>query len=134
MTFNQFTRLKHYLTSICTIGYYYHSSEQRKTLYDSADNMRLDNTLPVPPKHAGHNFPNTFMMDVCIYNQILNRKTHHVSWKAMALALLDAIMRQLTYINAFVMEAIWNPTELCLSGIRRSRRFVSMPSGNPIII
>ena len=63
--------------------------------------MTLDNTLPVSPKHTGHSFPKTFIMDGCVYNQILNRKIHHVPWKAMDLDLLDAIMHQLTAIYEF---------------------------------
>ena len=87
-----------------------------KTLNSSTENLPLDNTLPVSPNHAGHSFPNTFMMYVCLYNIILNRKTQNVPWKAMALDILDAIMRQLTDIYEFFMEAIRNPPKFALSG------------------
>ena len=63
------------------------------------------------------------MMDICVYNKILKRKTHHVPSKEMALTLLGVIMCQLTDINDFFMEAILKPPKLCISGIRRSRRF-----------
>ena len=63
------------------------------------------------------------MMDGCVYNQLFNRKTHHVPWKEMDLALLNAIMHRLTAIYAFVVAAIQKPPELCLSGIRRSGIF-----------
>ena len=93
MTFKQITRLKHYLKYIRPLEYYYHFSEIWTTFYDSTDNLLLDNTLTVSPNHAGHIFHNTFIMYVCVYNQILNRNTHHVPWKDMSLDLLDAIMR-----------------------------------------
>ena len=63
------------------------------------------------------------MMDVFVYSQILNRKTHYVPWKVMVSALLDTIMLQFTAIYYFVVAAIRNPPELCLSGIRRFGRF-----------
>ena len=63
------------------------------------------------------------MMDVCVYNQILVRNTHHIPWKAMDLSFLDEIMRQPTVIYAFAVAAIWKPPKLCLSGIRRFGRF-----------
>ena len=63
------------------------------------------------------------MMDICVYNKILKRKTHHVPSKEMALTLLGVIMCQLTDINDFFMAAIRKPPKLCLSGIRQSRRF-----------
>ena len=85
--------------------------------------MPLDNTLPVSPKHAGHSLPNKFIMDICVYNQTLNSNTHHVTWKAMALALLDAIMRKIAVIYDFFMAAIRILPKLCMSGIRRSRIF-----------
>ena len=122
-TFNQLTRLKHYLTSIVPLGYYYHFSELWTNLYGSTENLPLDNTLPVSPNHLGHSFPNTFMMNVCLYNIILNRKTHHIPWKEMALDLLDAIMCKLTAIYEFFMAAIRNPPKFSSSGIRRFRRF-----------
>ena len=120
---NQITRLKQYLKSICPLGNYYHFSERWKNLYGTTENLPLDNSLPVSPNHAGHNSPKTFMMNVCIYNQLLKRKTQHVPCKAMSLALLDAILRQITAMYAFVVAYIWKPPGLCLSGIRRFRRF-----------
>ena len=100
-TFNQLTRIINYLKSICSLGYYYHFSERWKTFYDSTENLPPDNPLSISPNYAGHSFLNTFMMVVCVYNQILNRKIHHVPWKAMDLDLLDAIMHQLTAIYEF---------------------------------
>ena len=77
-TFNQLTRIKNYLIYIVPLGYYYNFSEKWTTLYDSTENLPLNNTSPVSPNHARHRFPNTFMMYVCVYNQILNRNTHHI--------------------------------------------------------
>ena len=48
-------------------------------------------------------------MNVCVYNQILKRKTHHVLWKSKDMDLLDEIMRQLTAIYDFLMAAIRRP-------------------------
>ena len=132
-TFDQLTRLKYYLTFIVPLGYYQHFSEWWTTFYDSTENLTLDNTFLVSHNHTGHNFSNTFMIDVCVYNKILNNNTHHVPWKAIALYILDAIMRQITSIYDFFMAAIRKPPELCLSVIRLSGRFLSMPSDNPVI-
>ena len=85
--------------------------------------MPLDNTLTVSPNQTGHRFHNKFMMYVCVYNHILNRITHNITWKDMYLDLLDEIMRWLTAIYAFFIAAIWNPPKLCLSGIRQFMRF-----------
>ena len=112
-TFNQLTGIKHYLKYIATLGYYYHFSERWTNLYDSTDNLPLDNTLPTSPNHAGHSFYNMFMKDLCVYNEILNRKTHPVPWKAKDLALLDVTDRQQTSIYTFVISAIWKPPKLC---------------------
>ena len=122
-TLKKITRIKNYLTSILPFVYYYHFSERWTTFYDSTDNLPLDNALPVSPNHAGHRFPSTFIMDVCVYNQILNRKTNHVPFKSMDLSLLDAIMHQPTSIYAFVALDIQNPPELCPLGMIQSRRF-----------
>ena len=77
-TFNQLTRLKHYLEYIGPLGYSYNFSERYTTFYDSTENLPLDNTLPVSPNHAGNSFPNTLMIDRCVYNYILNKKIQHV--------------------------------------------------------
>ena len=67
-TFNQLSRIKHYFTYIGPIVYYYYFSEQWTNFYYSTENLPLDNTLLVSPNHAGRSFPNTLMMDVCVYN------------------------------------------------------------------
>ena len=63
------------------------------------------------------------MMDGCVYNQMLNSKTHHVPWKEIYLALMNFSMRQLTAIYSFVVAVIQKPPEWCLSGIRQFGRF-----------
>ena len=122
-TFNQLTRLKQYLAYIDPLGYYYCFSEKCTNFYDTTDNLLLDNILPVSPYHAGQIFPDMFMMYVCVYNHLLSIITQNVPWKATALDLLDAIMRQLVYIYVFVMAATWKALKLCPPGIIQFRRF-----------
>ena len=69
-TFNQLTGIKHYLKYIATLGYYYHFSERWTNLYDTTENLPLDNTLMVSPNHAGHSFHNTFIMDVLLISYV----------------------------------------------------------------
>ena len=111
------------MTYIVPLEYHYRFSEKWKTFYDKTENLPLDKTLLVSPNPAGHILPNTFMMNVYVYNQLLNRKTHQFTWKVMNLALLDAIMRQLTAIYTFFVAAIQKPPKLCLSEIKGFRRF-----------